>query len=197
MILFYILSFVILISSLLLITYKNPIYSVLSLVSLFVSGSLQLLLLEADFLAFVFIIVYVGAVAVLFLFVVIILDIKQYRNSQGFKKIPFLLIFYSLIFSLSYLFTKDISSNFGDSEYHLLYGSQYSWEIIDFDSSLNALGQILYNQYAIHFVLSGVILLVAIIGAIVLTLRVNKESKTQKTFKQSERFASLGKFKNS
>src|SRR6478735_4413703 len=107
MLLFFLLSFVILISSILLITNKTPVYSVLSLVSLFVAGSLQLLLLEADFLAFVFIIVYVGAVAVLFLFVVIILDIKQYKGTKALQQIP--LVF--ALFSLSFLLLKNLTSS--------------------------------------------------------------------------------------
>src|SRR6476620_5924318 len=105
MIIFYLLSFVILSSSILLINNKNPVYSVLSLVSLFVAGSLQLLLLEADFLAFVFIIVYVGAVAVLFLFVVIILDIKQYRDTKALHQVPFVFI----LFTLTFLFLKNFN----------------------------------------------------------------------------------------
>jgi NADH-quinone oxidoreductase subunit J len=196
MLLFFLLSFVILISSILLITNKNPVYSVLSLVSLFVAGSLQLLLLEADFLAFVFIIVYAGAVAVLFLFVVIILDIKQYRDTKALQQIPFVLVFFSLTFLLLKNFSANTNGLYRNIDYNLYFGDTLYWEVQDFDTSINSLGQMLYTEYVIHFVIGGLILLVAIIGAIVLTSRKTNTSLKQKTFKQSARFDSLGKNKN-
>ena len=98
MTLFFILSFITFYSSILLITNKNPIYSVLSLVLIFISGSLLLLLLGLDFLPFVFIIVYVGAVAVLFLFVVIILDIKIPKSTTNNYLIFYVLCATFLIF---------------------------------------------------------------------------------------------------
>src|SRR6476469_11082232 len=104
MTIFYILSLVAILSSILLITNQNPVYSVLNLVLLFVTGSILLLMLGVDFLPFVFVVVYVGAVAVLFLFVVIILDIKLASSTNNLRTIP-LVFFISLV---SFLFLNYI-----------------------------------------------------------------------------------------
>src|SRR4051812_25211955 len=106
MTIFFILSFVCLLSSILLITNKNPVYSVLSLVLLFVAGSILLLMLGVDFLPFVFVVVYVGAVAVLFLFVVIMLDIKLASKSSNFKEIPIIFVISYGVFALLNYYTK-------------------------------------------------------------------------------------------
>jgi NADH-quinone oxidoreductase subunit J len=200
MILFFILSFVCILISILLITNKNPVYSVLSLVFLFVDGSILLLLLGVDFLPFVFIVVYVGAVAVLFLFVVIILDIKLTSNNHNYKLVPltFIISFLSFTFlnTLSYPYlTLNLKENTycnEDSELADIFKNHYT----DDFSSLSSLGQLLYTQYMLHFVIGGLVLLVALIGAIVLTSRSKTTSLKQKVFKQAERLAYVGKNKN-
>ena len=105
MTLFFLLSFVCILSCVLLITNRNPVYSVLCLVLIFICGGLLLLILGIDFLPFVFIVVYVGAVAVLFLFVVIILDIKLATKTKNLRQIPFIF----LLTLLSFLFLNYIS----------------------------------------------------------------------------------------
>ena len=203
MTLFFILSFITFYSSLLLITNKNPIYSVLSLVLIFISGSLLLLLLGLDFLPFVFIIVYVGAVAVLFLFVVIILDIKIPKSTTNNYLIFYVLCATFLIFQALVLF----EFQYGGSIFNIfkntpdIYYTTFSFEneyLEDFDSGSNIsyLGQLLYTNYILHFVIGGLILLVAIIGAIILTRNTTSKSLKQISFKQYERSPHVGKYSN-
>lgn len=181
---FSLLKFVCILSTLLLtLANQNPIYSVLNLVTLFVAGSILLLLLGIDFIPYVFIIVYAGAVAVLFLFVVIILKIKLGSTKTNYKTLIFIFIFTFFLNSLTYsLFLPQgvelINENYNTYDSH---------------SNLTSLGQILYTEYNIHFVISGLILLVAIIGAIVLTSRRRSISFKQKAFKQGERLNIIGK----
>src|SRR6476469_2165974 len=92
MIFFYTLSTICLVSCTLVIRSRNPIYSLLSLVLFFVSGSIHLLYLGADYIMYIFIIIYAGALAVLFLFIVIILDIKLSKKNKVQKKLPFVLL---------------------------------------------------------------------------------------------------------
>lgn len=200
MIIFFLLSFVCILSSLLLITNKNPVYSVLSLVLLFICGSILLLILGIDFLPFVFIVVYVGAVAVLFLFVVIILDIKLASHSSNLKQIPLVFLLTSVVyFILNYIIKPYkshpyISLNLFPENYYDMYSEDFY--DIDDESSLSTLGQVLYTEYILHFVIAGLVLLVAIIGAIVLTSRRRQTSLKQKVFKQAERLNIVGRNKN-
>ncbi len=184
--LFHTLGFVCLCSTILLIKCKNPVYSLLCLVLLFVCGSLLLLLVGADFIAFVFIVVYVGALAVLFLFVVIMLNIKVYNQFFSFKDL-FSVLILSLVFCC---FLMQVNQD------HTGFISLESTLCLDFDrlSNLNALGQVLYTRYFLHFVICGLVLLVAMIGAIILTSRSKTKSIKQKVFKQGVRSSIIGKF---
>lgn len=162
---------------------QNPIYSVLNLVTLFVAGSILLLLLGIDFIPYVFIIVYAGAVAVLFLFVVIILKIKLGSTKRNYKTLVFIFIFTFFLNSLTYSLLLPQGVELVNENYNTY----------DSHSNLTSLGQILYTEYNIHFVIGGLILLVAIIGAIVLTSRRRSISFKQKAFKQGERLNIIGK----
>jgi NADH-quinone oxidoreductase subunit J len=183
---FYLLKFACILSTLLLVlANQNPIYSVLNLVTLFVAGSILLLLLGLDFLPYVFIIVYAGAVAVLFLFVVIILKIKLGSTKTNSKTVIF-------IFILAFFFNALTYSLFLPPRIDLWCENYYMY---DGQSNLSSLGKILYTEYNLHFVIGGLILLVAIIGAIVLTSRRRSISLKQKVFKQEERLNIIGKTK--
>jgi NADH-quinone oxidoreductase subunit J len=181
---FYLLKFVCIFSTLLLtFANANPIYAVLNLVILFVAGSIMLLLLGIDFLPYVFIIVYAGAVAVLFLFVVIILKIKLGSTKKNYLRIIAIVLLTFLLNSTTY---------------KIIYPEKYTvYEVTykDYDGQSNVtnLGKILYTEYNIHFVIGGLILLVAIIGAIFLTSRRQSISLKQKVFKQGERSNIIGK----
>src|SRR6185369_3305834 len=106
-------------------------------------------------------VVYVGAVAVLFLFVVIMLDIKLISKSSSFKEVPLVFVFGTGVF----LFLNQLTKPYFDS-YALCAlnksSSVTSYHIIDDTSSLSSLGQLLYTQYMLHFVIGGLVLLVAI-----------------------------------
>ena len=108
-ILFYIFSSIIILSSLGVISSKNPVYAVLYLILAFLNSAILFLFLNAEFLAMLLIVVYVGAVAVLFLFVVMMLNIKQEEKTIKFQKYtPFSLFIFSIVFiELAYVFLID------------------------------------------------------------------------------------------
>lgn len=152
-------------SSLLVVTATNPVHSVLFLVLVFCSAASYLFVLGVEFLALVFIVVYVGAIAVLFLFVCMMLNIKlEELQSTVYNYLPigafFVLIF---TFELYTIFNKDI----------LFFGtlSFFDWFALYFQGeNLQALGLVIYTFNFFSFILGSLILLVAMIGAIQLTL---------------------------
>lgn len=194
--LFYIFSCVLLISAVMVIGAQNSVYSVLFLVLSFVSSASLLCLLEYEFLALIFIIIYVGAIAVLFLFVVMMLDIKNLNvTKDSLKYFPFG-SFIGLIFVIEILLV--ISNNFKSNPYFtsFLSNSYTNWlDKIDLFTELESFGQLLYSFYMLQFLIAGLILLLAVIGAVVLTLTTINQSrlvKKQTIFKQLSR-----NFKNS
>jgi NADH-quinone oxidoreductase subunit J len=183
---FSILSLITFVVALTVITVRNPVYSVLALVILFVCGALLLLLLGLDFIPLIFVVVYVGAVAVLFLFVVIILNIKLEGSSSSSLKI--LLGFF--IFSLFAVQRLEIDLNVWaiDSENFKFFLPSEIWvENFDNVSNIQTLGNVLYTHFFIHFLLAGLILLLAIVGAIVLTSQRSRNTKNQLIFRQISR----------
>ena len=171
---FYLFSSVTVLSALMVISAKNPVHSVLFLILSFVNAAGLFVLLGAEFLAMILVVVYVGAVAVLFLFVVMMLDINFIKLREGFLQyLPFgALLGIVLIVELGILFlTKNFSSmNLVD----------YT-EIPEISAVENTklLGSVLYTKYFFLFQISGLILLVAMIGSITLTLRKRGKSKKQ------------------
>lgn len=144
-----------------MITAKNPVFSILSLVLVFFTSSAIWLLLEAEFLAIVLVLVYVGAVMVLFLFVVMMLNINTDQIREGFVKFMPVAIVVSLIM-IAELVLVVISK-----EFKVERESHFVSEL----GNTHELGKILYTDYLLAFETAAVILLVAIIAAIVLTLR--------------------------
>ena len=135
-------------------------------------------------------VVYVGAVAVLFLFVVIMLDIKLIAKESNFKEVFGVFV----IGTGGFVFLNILTKPYVDSVIPLENHPSVSFHhIIDDTSSLSSLGQLLYTQYILHFVIGGLVLLVAIIGAIVLTSRIKTTSLKQKVFKQTQRYPYVGK----
>ena len=177
--LFFIISIIIITSSLLVILSKNPIHSVLFLILVFFNTSILFLFSNAEFLAMILLIVYIGAVAVLFLFVVMMLDINITKLRQTFLNyLPTgLFIGFIILIELIYVvsqsnlnFVKTNSSNINISN-----------QILE---NTKIIGNVLYTDYFLLFQLSGIILLVAMIGAIYLTLRKRKGTKKQNIYKQ-------------
>ena len=179
---FYFFSFIVIFSAIMVISSKNPVHSVLFLILSFVNTSGLFVLLGAEFLAMILIVVYVGAVAVLFLFVVMMLDINFIKFREGFLQyLPFgLLLGFVLLIELLMIFLSGNLKNMTLIEYNLL-------PVTKQIENTKELGSILYTKYFYLFQLSGLILLVAMIGAIVLTFRERTGVKRQSYFKQISR----------
>ena len=178
---FYFFSFIVIFSAIMVISSKNPVHSVLFLILSFVNTSGLFILLGAEFLAMILIVVYVGAVAVLFLFVVMMLDINFIKFREGFLQyLPFgLLLGFVLLIELLMIFLSGNLKNMTLIEYNLL-------PVTKQIENTKELGSILYTKYFYLFQLSGLILLVAMIGSIVLTLRQRTGVKKQLIHKQIE-----------
>jgi NADH-quinone oxidoreductase subunit J len=164
---FYVFAAILIASAVMVVTSRNPVHSVLYLILAFFNAAALFLLAGAEFLAMILVIVYVGAVAVLFLFVVMMLDIDFARLREGFQRyLPIGGIIGGILF-LELLFVFG-SWQFADDAEGLRLNA------VPADATLTntqAIGRILYTDYIFLFQASGLILLVAMIGAIVLTLR--------------------------
>ena len=183
---FYIFSIIAIVSAIMVIVSKNTVHSVFFLILDFISISCLFIMIGAEFLGMIMLIVYVGAVAVLFLFVVMMLNVAQQKNqwlssTKSSTHIPV-----GLIISLIIFFELII----------VIGGWKYKPDLIKSLSSLDistevtnthAIGNVLYTDYIHLFQLSGMILLVAMVGAIVLTFRQRKGLKRQSYFKQISR----------
>ncbi len=178
---FYLFASVTVASAVMVISARNPVYSVLFLILAFVNAAGLFLLMGAEFLAMILVVVYVGAVAVLFLFVVMMLDVDFAELRQGFLQYLPVGALVGVIFLVELL---------------LVVGA---WAIdpgilakpvaaIPANvSNTQALGQVLYTKYIYFFQASGLVLLVAMIGAIVLTLRHKEGVKRQDIAAQNAR----------
>ena len=163
--LFYTFSFTIIASALMVIFSKQPINSVLFLIFSFINASGLFLLAGAEFLALIIVIVYVGAVAVLFLFVIMMLDFNPQSIKEETKKyLPVGLLVGSVLFLeiILMMYSPEIFSK----EFKII------GRIVETDlTNTEILGNLIYTEYFLQFQMAGFILLVAMIGAIVLTLR--------------------------
>lgn len=238
--LFLFFSFFIIFSGFMVIRSKNPVYSVLFLILVFCNAAGLLLLLNLDFFALIFLIVYVGAIAVLFLFVVMMLDIKlsevqesifNYLPIGGFVGLIFCVEFYFLFHQefVPYQLNSSLSSEsswltiqfylyaflafclYGFSASNLSerfqnYSEMFHAKVEAFDqlqsapvdyvvwpsflhakTPVEALGQVLYTYYFYFFLVASLILLIAMIGAIMLTLNPHRAVKRQEVFEQNAR----------
>ena len=177
--LFSIVSIIIITSSLLVIISKNPIHSVLFLILVFFNTSILFLFSNAEFLAMVILIVYIGAVAVLFLFVIMMLDINITKLRQTFLNYLPIGLFVGFIILLELFYVVSQSKlNFAQTS---SIDNNISSQILD---NTKIIGNILYTDYFLLFQISGIILLVAMIGAIFLTIRKREGIKKQNIYKQ-------------
>ena len=187
---FYTFSIIAVISAVMVTVSKNTVHSVFFLILDFISISCLFIMIGAEFLGMIMLIVYVGAVAVLFLFVVMMLNVAQQKNQwfaseESSKHIPVGLIISTIIF-----FELII----------VIGGWKYKPDLFNLNNAVNnysvsnthSLGQVLYTDYIHVFQISGMILLVAMIGAIVLTFRKRTGVKTQSYLKQISRERSEG-----
>lgn len=177
---FYVFATVAIISGLLVVTARNPVHSVLWLILAFFSAAGMFVLMGAEFVAMLMIIVYVGAVAVLFLFVVMMLDVDFAELKQGLANyLPMgALIAIILLLELSL-----VIGNWAISDQAPTMRAAEAPAPTDVHNTA-ALGQIIYTDYVFLFQTAGLILFVAMIGAIVLTLRHRENIKRQDITKQ-------------
>lgn len=178
---FWVFSIVLLGSAAMVVTSRNPVHSVLFLILAFFNASALFLIAGAEFLAMILVIVYVGAVTVLFLFVVMMLDVDFVALREGFQK-------YAPAGGVvgAVLFAELLSVSFGwqiSGDAPVLRLSQTPEKL----QNTAALGNVLYTQYIFLFQMAGLILLVAMIGAIVLTHRDRTTAKRQNITRQQER----------
>jgi NADH-quinone oxidoreductase subunit J len=178
---FYLFAVVLLASAAMVVSARNPVHSVLFLILAFFNAAALFLIAGAEFLAMILVIVYVGAVAVLFLFVVMMLDVDFEELRNGFQR---------------YL---PVGATVGAVLFIELAAVMGGWQLAPGSvqllmspapagiSNTQALGQVLYTDYVFLFQTAGLILLVAMIGAIVLTLRDRKTSRHQVIRDQTER----------
>ena len=165
---FYVFGFIVMASGAMVVVSRNPVYSVLFLILAFFNAAALFVLIGAEFLAMILIVVYVGAVAVLFLFVVMMLDINMAKLREGFLKyLPIGLVIGAILFFEILLGLGVIGSNTTTLASLGHAGPQVPVGV----DNTRALGRVLYTQYFYLFQVAGVVLLVAMIGAIVLTLR--------------------------
>ncbi len=183
---FYTFAFIAIFSAIMVTASKNTVHSVFFLILDFISVSCLFIMIGAEFLGMIMLIVYVGAVAVLFLFVVMMLNVAQqkkqwFSSTESSKHIPLgflisVIIFFELIIVVGgWKFKPDvvssISLSFNDTDI----------------SNTHSIGNVLYTDYIHLFQLSGMVLLVAMIGAIVLTFRKRSGLKRQSYFSQISR----------
>jgi len=169
---FYAFSLVMIFAAVAVITVRNPVYAVLFLVLAFFSAAGIWMLLEAEFLAIILVVVYVGAVMVLFLFVVMMLDIDTATLKQGFTRyLPLGVVVVGLIIAELVLVLG--TGRFGLSHYAnpVMHSASFS--------NTRELGSVLYTQYVYPFEIAAVILLLAIVAAITLTLRRREGTRHQ------------------
>ena len=180
---FYLFSAILLLSSLMVISTKNPVHSVLFLILAFLNAAGIFVILHAEFLAMILIIVYVGAVAVLFLFVVMMLDFKTSLEKDNVLQYMPIGLLIGLVF-IAELVIVLINTRLDLSNIQILSNPLDNFSD---QSNTEAIGSILYTNYVLYFQLSGVILLVAMVGSIVLTLRDREGVKRQIVSEQVDR----------
>ncbi len=169
---FYMFAGVLLLSGFFVITARNPVYSVLFLILAFFNAAGLFVLLGAEFVAFILVIVYVGAVAVLFLFVVMMLDVDFKSLRKGaMQYVPLGIILGVVLLAELYLLFSALPS------------TEARMPLAQTENALTnteMLGRVLYTDYVFAFQMAGMILFVAMIGAIVLTHRVRTDVRRQK-----------------
>jgi NADH-quinone oxidoreductase subunit J len=179
---FYLLGAVAVVSALLVVTARNPVHSVLWLILAFFSSAGLFVLLGAEFLAMLLVVVYVGAVAVLFLFVVMMLDVDFARLREGYARyLPLGGIIAGILLAEMIMVSITVVQGGAARDAHAptVAGVEAT--------NVEAIGRVLYTDYVYFFQAAGIVLLIAMIGAITLTLRHKPGVKRQDPGRQSSR----------
>ena len=182
---FYVFSIIAVVSAVMVTVSKNTVHSVFFLILDFISISCLFIMIGAEFLGMIMLIVYVGAVAVLFLFVVMMLNVAQQTNQWFISKENSNHIPIGLLISVVIFFELIIV--IGGWKYKPDLFDKGNLSIVNDVSNTHSLGMVLYTDYIHIFQISGMILLIAMIGAIVLTFRQREGVKTQSYIKQISR----------
>ena len=177
---FYVFAFVVMASAAMVVVSRNPVYSVLFLILAFFNAAALFVLIGAEFIAMILIIVYVGAVAVLFLFVVMMLDINLTELREGFLKYLPVGALIGLVLLAEILLGLGV---IGSATTSLAGLDKATPQVIAVDNT-RAIVRVLYTQYFYLFQVAGLVLLVAMIGAIVLTLRTRPGVRRQRISEQ-------------
>jgi len=177
---FYLYAAILLVSGVMVVSARNPVYAVLFLILCFFNAAGLFLMMGAEFLAFILLIVYVGAVAVLFLFVVMMLDINFVELRQGFVRYLPIGAVVGIILAAELVFVM-VGTGLGTAT------AGSPTPPIEQVSNTEALGNIMYTQYFYLFQVAGLVLLVAMMGAIVLTHREREGVRRQRIAAQVDR----------
>jgi NADH-quinone oxidoreductase subunit J len=182
---FYFFSFVAVTSAVLVVLSRNTVYSVLFLILVFISISILFIMIGAEFLGMIILIVYVGAVAVLFLFVVMMIKVTEQKVKENIKK-SFInnTSVASVIGTIIFLELLIVISGW---KYKDTFNPLLSLKLNKNISNTHELGNIIYTDYIHLFQISGLILLIAMIGAITLTFSKRENVKRQNYFDQIQR----------
>ena len=175
---FYLFAAIAVASAFMVIASRNPVHSVLFLILAFFNAAGLFILLGAEFLAMLLVVVYVGAVAVLFLFVVMMLDVDFVELKDGTLRYWPFAILVGIVFAAEIVMASVFGVHSLPDAFDAAPGA---------DTNAEAIGQVMYTDYLLLFQLAGVVLLIAMIGAIVLTLRHRPETKRQNIAKQTSR----------
>ncbi len=180
---FYLFSIITIVAAVMVISARNPVHSVLFLILAFFNSAGLFVLLGAEFLAMVMVVVYVGAVAVLFMFVVMMLDVNIAELRQGFLQylplggiVGLVLLMELAVVAGGFVFSPEVSERFAAPI-----------PVPSDIANTEALGNIIYTKYVYFFQAAGIILLVAMIGAIVLTHRSREGTRKQRISNQVNR----------
>ncbi len=175
------------ISALMVVISKNPVDSVLFLILVFLNAAGLTFLIEAEFIALIFIIIYVGAIAVLFLFIVMMLEIKIQRSEGDVAQyLPFALLLGVIFFIQIFLSLEEVFASVS------IKSDTVAWySLIDDLTNIEILGQLLYTDFLLCFLLAGILLLIAMIGAIILTLNFNSQRQNEIIARQLSRSADV------
>jgi len=187
---FYLFSIFLVISAFMVVVAQHPVFSLLFLVSSFLFASFLLFLLECEFLALLFIVVYVGAIAILFLFAIMMLESKLSDLSKNVMKYaPVGFVFGAV---LLFPILSEILNNFEKNIYfNSLYLNKFQnwYDLVDSITDVEVYGQVLYSYFVLQLLVAGLILLLVLVGVVYLTNHYNitKQTLDQATFKQLAR----------
>ena len=175
------------VAALLVVSAKNPVHSVLFLIAVFFSAAGMFVLMGAEFLAMLLVVVYVGAVAVLFLFVVMMLDVDFVALREGFARYLPIGAAIAGVMTVEMIFVAVSVASTGAAA-----GSVGPAGNVGSVSNAEAIGRVLYTDYVYFFQAAGLVLLVAMIGAIVLTLKHREGVRRQDVSRQTARTTATG-----